>query len=42
MAVALGDRLKELDINPVFVGPPGQGVVAADALLVLKESGTGR
>lgn len=42
MAVALGDRLKELDINPVFVGPPGQGVVAADALLVLKESGAGR
>jgi acyl-CoA synthetase (NDP forming) len=36
MATALGPRLKELDINPVFVGPEGGGVVAADALLVLK------
>jgi acetyltransferase len=34
MAAALAPRLKELDINPVFVGP--SGVVAADALLVLK------
>lgn len=34
MAMALGPRLKELDINPVFVG--AHGVVAADALLVLK------
>jgi succinyl-CoA synthetase beta subunit len=36
MAAALGSRLKELDINPVFVGPTGAGVVAADALVVLK------
>jgi hypothetical protein len=36
MAAALAPRLKELDINPVFVGPVGQGVVAGDALLVLK------
>jgi acyl-CoA synthetase (NDP forming) len=36
MAAALGSRLQELDINPVFVGPEGQGVVAADALLLLK------
>jgi len=36
MAVALAPRLKELDINPVFVRPAGQGVVAADALVVLK------
>jgi acetyltransferase len=35
MAVALAPRLKELDINPVFVGPAGEGVVAADALIVL-------
>ena len=35
MAAALAPRLKELDINPVFVGREGQGVVAADALLVL-------
>jgi acetyltransferase len=36
MATALGPRLKELDINPVFVGAEGAGVVAADALLILK------
>src|SRR5439155_9774466 len=35
MAVALAPRLQELDINPVFVRPAGQGVVAADALVVL-------
>jgi acetyltransferase len=34
MAAALGPRLRELDINPVFAGP--SGVVAADALIVLK------
>jgi hypothetical protein len=36
MATALAPRLKELDINPVFVGPGASGVVAADALVVLK------
>ncbi len=35
LAMTLGERLAELDINPVFVRPEGQGVVAADALLVL-------
>ncbi len=30
------DRIAELDINPLFVRPVGQGVVAADALIVLK------
>jgi acetate---CoA ligase (ADP-forming) len=34
MATALAPRLKELDINPVFVGE--RGVAAADALVVLK------
>ena len=34
MAAALAPRLKEADINPVFVGP--DGVKAADALVVLK------
>jgi acetyltransferase len=34
MAAALGSRLKEMDINPLFVGPAG--VTAADALVVLK------
>jgi acyl-CoA synthetase (NDP forming) len=36
MATAIAPRLKELDINPMFVRPAGQGVVAADALLVLR------
>ncbi len=36
MAAALGDRLKEMDINPIFVGGKGQGLAAADALIVLK------
>ena len=30
------DRIAEIDINPVFVGAAGQGVVAADALIVTK------
>jgi acetyltransferase len=34
MAAALASRLKEVDINPVFVGP--HSVMAADALVVLK------
>jgi acyl-CoA synthetase (NDP forming) len=33
MAAALAPRLKEADINPLFVGP--SGVMAADALVVL-------
>lgn len=36
MAAALEPRLHELDINPVFVKPAGEGVVAADALIVLR------
>jgi acyl-CoA synthetase (NDP forming) len=36
MAAALAPRLRELDINPVFVAPPGQGLVAADALVMLR------
>lgn len=35
-AVALGNRLQELDLNPVFVRQRGRGVVAADALVVLR------
>lgn len=36
MAAALAGRLQELDINPVFVKERGQGVVAADALVILR------
>ncbi|MEJ8850799.1 acetate--CoA ligase family protein [Variovorax rhizosphaerae] len=30
-----GERLHELDLNPVWVGPVGQGAIPLDALLVL-------
>jgi acyl-CoA synthetase (NDP forming) len=36
MAWQLRDRVAEMDINPVLVRPVGKGVVAADALIVLK------
>ncbi len=36
MAAALAPRLKEADINPLFVGP--SGVVAADALVVVSDA----
>ncbi|MCC7485686.1 MAG: acetate--CoA ligase family protein [Burkholderiales bacterium] len=29
------DRIAEIDVNPLFVGPAGGGAVAADALIVL-------
>ena len=32
------DRIAELDINPLFVRPAGQGVLAADALIVTKSA----
>ena len=35
MAVALGPRLRELDVNPLIVAPAGKGAKAADALVVL-------
>jgi acyl-CoA synthetase (NDP forming) len=34
------DRIAEVDINPLFVRPAGQGVVAADALVVLADANT--
>lgn len=37
MAMALGPRLKELDINPLIVLPEGKGVKVADALIVLQD-----
>lgn len=36
LAWDMRDTLAELDINPVFVAERGQGVVAADALAILK------
>jgi acetate---CoA ligase (ADP-forming) len=35
MAVQLGDRLIEAEINPLFVLPEGHGVRAADGIVVL-------
>ncbi len=31
------DRLEELDVNPLMVGPEGNGAVAADALIRMRE-----
>ncbi|PIT80781.1 acetate--CoA ligase family protein [Limnohabitans sp. JirII-31] len=36
MVAQLGDQLAEAEINPVFVLPQGQGVKAADGVVVLK------
>jgi acyl-CoA synthetase (NDP forming) len=36
LVLTLGDRLVEAEINPLFVLPAGQGVVAADGLAVLR------
>jgi acetate---CoA ligase (ADP-forming) len=38
LGVHLEGQLAELDINPLLVLPEGEGVVAADALIVLKEA----
>nr|WP_315591537.1 acetate--CoA ligase family protein [uncultured Cupriavidus sp.] len=40
MAAQLGDRLIEAEINPVFVLPEGQGVRAADGVVVLADEST--
>ena len=37
MVEALGDRLLEAEINPLFVLPKGQGARAADAVMVLAD-----
>ena len=39
MAAGLGERLIEAEINPVFVMPAGQGVRAADGVVVLGAAG---
>jgi len=38
MVAALGDRLLEAEINPLFVLEQGQGVKAADGIVVLGDS----
>jgi acyl-CoA synthetase (NDP forming) len=38
MAASLGERLVEAEINPIFVLPQGQGVQAADGVVVLTDS----
>jgi acyl-CoA synthetase (NDP forming) len=37
MIVALDGRLQEAEINPLFVRPLGQGVLAADGVVVVKD-----
>jgi acetate---CoA ligase (ADP-forming) len=36
LALEVGDRIAEFDVNPLMVLPKGQGVVAVDALLVAR------
>lgn len=36
MIAAIGDRLQEAEINPLFVMPQGRGVVAADGVAIVK------
>jgi succinyl-CoA synthetase beta subunit len=36
LAVALGDQLEGLDINPLIVLPKNEGVVAVDALVQIR------
>ena len=37
-AVAAGDRLQSIDLNPVFAMPEGQGAFAADAVIEVGEA----
>ena len=36
MTLALGERMIEAEINPLFVLPEGQGVIAADGLVIAR------
>ena len=37
LALAYGDRIMSLDLNPLMVGPIGSGVLAVDALVALSD-----
>jgi acetate---CoA ligase (ADP-forming) len=37
LAIDLEDKIAELDVNPLFVLPEGQGVKAADALIRMRD-----
>jgi acetyltransferase len=39
LALDWSERIEALDINPLLILPEGQGTVAVDALLVLKDNG---
>jgi acetyltransferase len=38
LAWQMRDDIAEMDINPLLVLPKGQGVIAADALVVMKRA----
>ncbi|MFP6729818.1 MAG: acetate--CoA ligase family protein, partial [Alphaproteobacteria bacterium] len=38
LAVAMGNRLVELDVNPLIVGAKGQGATAVDGRATLSDS----
>jgi acyl-CoA synthetase (NDP forming) len=42
LAVDLGDRIAELDINPLSVLPKGRGARVVDALIISRPIGTGK
>jgi succinyl-CoA synthetase beta subunit len=37
MCLALGDRLQDAEINPLFVRAEGRGVAAADGVVVFRK-----
>ena len=41
-AAAHGERLAEVDLNPVIVHPKGEGLTVVDALIVKREADTNR
>lgn len=38
IGIDLSDRIEALDINPLLIMPEGQGVIAVDALIILKKN----